>query len=87
MLNKATFHYLTGTKEKALEAYNTVSEGKTMSTGQLIDITLKKIMLGFFWMDFELIKENLYEADKLMEQGKLVDIYAAWHIVSLILGM
>lgn len=69
LLNKATFHYLTGTKEKALEAYNTVSEGKTMSTGQLIDITLKKILLGFFWMDFDLIKENLYEADKLMEQG------------------
>ena len=69
LLKKATFHYLTGKKKEALEAYNKVSEGKTMSTGQLIDITLKKIMLGFFWTDHELIKENLYEAEKLMEQG------------------
>jgi len=65
----ANFHYLTDTKEVAMEKFKTVSEMKLISTGQLIDLTLKKIILGFFWSDFDFIQLCLEEGEKLMEKG------------------
>ncbi|CAK9023686.1 26S proteasome non-ATPase regulatory subunit 6 homolog (26S proteasome regulatory subunit RPN7) (AtRPN7) (26S proteasome regulatory subunit S10 homolog) [Durusdinium trenchii] len=69
LLKIAVFRARTGTKEEALEAYRKVAELKSMSTGQLIDVVLKRILLGFFWMDTELVKLNIEEAEKLLEKG------------------
>uniref|UniRef100_A0A7S3PCP1 PCI domain-containing protein n=1 Tax=Aplanochytrium stocchinoi TaxID=215587 RepID=A0A7S3PCP1_9STRA len=69
LLNIANFHYLTDTKAGAMEKYKKVSEMKLISTGQLIDLTLKQIILGFFWADYEYIEQCLEEGEKLMEKG------------------
>ena len=65
----AEFYYLTDTKQKALEALEKVDKLKGMSTGQKIDNNLKKILLGLFWKDSELLQINLEESDRLMELG------------------
>lgn len=65
----AAFYYLTNTKEKALGTYDKVGNLKGMSTGQKIDNNLKKVLLGLFWKDFELLQVTLEECDRLMEIG------------------
>jgi 26S proteasome regulatory subunit N7 len=42
---------------------------KSVSTGQLLDVKLRKIRLGFAWMDTDLIKQSIKEAEKLLELG------------------
>mmetsp|Transcript_15728 Transcript_15728/g.27962 ORF Transcript_15728/g.27962 Transcript_15728/m.27962 type:complete len:432 (+) Transcript_15728:114-1409(+) len=69
LLKTADFFALTSSKQDALDAYDKVAALKSMSTGQLIDVVLKKIMLGFFWMDTELTKLCIQEAEKLLERG------------------
>lgn len=68
-LEIAIFKGLTGTKTEALDAYKNVASSKAMSTGQLIDVSLKRIILGFVWFDLNLVKENIAEAEILMEKG------------------
>ncbi|GBG31538.1 26S proteasome non-ATPase regulatory subunit 6-like [Hondaea fermentalgiana] len=68
-LKLAKFRSLTGSLEEALAAYDEVAGLKSMSTGQLIDVVLRKVILGFFWGDYSLAKTNLDEAERLMEKG------------------
>jgi len=68
-LNIALFQARTGTKEDALEAFKELAGLKSMSTGQKIDLQLKKILLGFMWMDTELAKTAIEEAERLLEDG------------------
>eukprot|EP00516_Mucochytrium_quahogii_P002620 CAMPEP_0203748156 /NCGR_PEP_ID=MMETSP0098-20131031/3102_1 /ASSEMBLY_ACC=CAM_ASM_000208 /TAXON_ID=96639 /ORGANISM=" , Strain NY0313808BC1" /LENGTH=394 /DNA_ID=CAMNT_0050636793 /DNA_START=245 /DNA_END=1429 /DNA_ORIENTATION=+ len=69
LLGIAKFYALTGTKQEALDAFHQVSSLKSMSTGLLIDVVLRKILLGLVWMDKELMKTCIDEADKLLEKG------------------
>ena len=68
-LKTATFLALTGTQAEAVAAFDKVSALKSTSTGQLLDIVLRKIRLGFVWMDTELIASSIAAAEKLLEKG------------------
>jgi len=69
LLKIAKFKSRTASKEDALASYDEVASLKSMSTGQLIDVVLRKAILGFFWGDYTLVKTNLDEAERLLEKG------------------
>eukprot|EP00924_Labyrinthula_sp_SR-Ha-C_P004018 snap_masked-scaffold_3-processed-gene-11.19-mRNA-1 protein AED:0.06 eAED:0.10 QI:0/-1/0/1/-1/1/1/0/400 len=65
----AKFMHETADIKEALEEYNKLQKLKGLSSGQKIDIELKKILLGLFWKDFDLLKSSVEETESLLETG------------------
>lgn len=59
---------LTGTLDEAVGAFEKIGL-RSLSTGQRIDLALRQIILGIVWMDVDMIKKHIEEADELMEKG------------------
>eukprot|EP00246_Nothoceros_aenigmaticus_P006612 TRINITY_DN19618_c0_g1_i1.p1 TRINITY_DN19618_c0_g1~~TRINITY_DN19618_c0_g1_i1.p1 ORF type:complete len:387 (+),score=69.05 TRINITY_DN19618_c0_g1_i1:72-1232(+) len=68
LLAKALYYVRIGDKEKALEHLK-ITESKTVAVGHKMDIVFHTLRLGFFYMDFDLISENIDKAKSLFEEG------------------
>ncbi|XP_047325801.1 26S proteasome non-ATPase regulatory subunit 6 homolog [Impatiens glandulifera] len=67
-LAKSLFFVKIGDKDKALEQLK-VTEGKTVAVGQKMDLVFHTLLIGFFYMDFDLISKSIDKAKKLFEEG------------------
>ncbi|RVW27920.1 26S proteasome non-ATPase regulatory subunit 6 [Vitis vinifera] len=67
-LAKSLFYIRIGDKEKALEQLK-VTESKTVAVGQKMDLVFYTLLLGFFYMDFDLISKSIDKAKNLFEEG------------------
>ncbi|XP_043705727.1 26S proteasome non-ATPase regulatory subunit 6-like [Telopea speciosissima] len=67
-LAKSLLYIRISDKEKALEQLK-VTESKTVAIGQKMDLVFYTLLLGFFYMDFDLIAKSLDKAKKLFEEG------------------
>lgn len=68
--NLAKFEYLSliGDKENALEAFKVTYE-KTVSLGHRLDLLFHVIRIGLFYLDHDLISQNIEKAKTLIEEG------------------
>ncbi|KZT00063.1 PCI-domain-containing protein [Laetiporus sulphureus 93-53] len=77
-----------GDKERAAEAQKLAFE-KTAGMGSRIDIVLTLARIGFFFGDFDVIKDNLAQAEELIEKGGDWDrrnrfkVYRGLHLLSI----
>ncbi|KAL3094977.1 hypothetical protein niasHS_006328 [Heterodera schachtii] len=67
-LAKAEYLCKIGDKERALAAFQLTFD-KTVGIGYRIDLVFNVIRLGFFFMDHQIITENIEKAKSLMEKG------------------
>ncbi|KAI3973784.1 hypothetical protein MKW92_023226 [Papaver armeniacum] len=67
-LTKSLFFIRIGDKEKALEQLK-VTESKTVSVGQKIDLVFYTLRMGFSDMDFELISNSIEKAKNFFDDG------------------
>ncbi|KAG7531561.1 Proteasome component (PCI) domain [Arabidopsis suecica] len=67
-LAKALYFIRISDKEKALEQL-LLTEGKTISVSQKMDLVFYTLQLAFFYMDFDLVSKNIDKAKKLFEEG------------------
>lgn len=71
-LNKANYLSQIGDKDSTIETLSQAF-GKTVALGYKLDNIFHCIRIGLFFMDLDLIHENLQRAETLIEQG------ADWH--------
>jgi len=69
LLEISRFFALSGSISDALEAYDKAFALKSCSTGQKIDVILKKLLLGLVWHDNQLVSKSVEESEELMESG------------------
>ncbi|KAL7075162.1 hypothetical protein ACQ4LE_005518 [Meloidogyne hapla] len=67
-LAKSEYLCQIGDKENAVAAFNKTFE-KTVGVGYRIDLVFNLIRIGLFFMDHQLITENIEKAKELMEKG------------------
>lgn len=67
-LAKAEYLSLIGDRENALTQFRKTFE-KTATLGHKLDIVFHQIRIGFFYLDYDLIKRNLDKAKTLIEEG------------------
>ncbi|KAI3891275.1 hypothetical protein MKX03_000103 [Papaver bracteatum] len=67
-LTKSLFFIRIGDKEKALEQLK-VTESKTVSVGQKMDLVFYTLRMGFSHMDFELISNSIEKAKNFFDDG------------------
>ncbi|KAI3957796.1 hypothetical protein MKW92_002947 [Papaver armeniacum] len=67
-LTKSLFFIRIGDKEKALEQLK-VTESKTVSVGQKMDLVFYTLRMGFSDMDFELISNSIEKAKNFFDDG------------------
>jgi len=65
---KAEYLCQIGDKDNSLTAFRKTFE-KTVGVGRKIDLVLQQIRVGLFYMDHQLISDNLVKAKDLIEQG------------------
>uniref|UniRef100_A0A914N6R3 26S proteasome regulatory subunit Rpn7 N-terminal domain-containing protein n=1 Tax=Meloidogyne incognita TaxID=6306 RepID=A0A914N6R3_MELIC len=67
-LAKSEYLCQIGDKENSVAAFNKTFE-KTVGVGYRIDLVFNLIRIGLFFMDHQLITENIEKAKELMEKG------------------
>uniref|UniRef100_A0A914HD90 26S proteasome non-ATPase regulatory subunit 6 n=1 Tax=Globodera rostochiensis TaxID=31243 RepID=A0A914HD90_GLORO len=67
-LAKAEYLCKIGDKERALAAFQQTFD-KTVGIGYRIDLVFNMIRIGFFFMDHQIITDNIAKAKELMEKG------------------
>ena len=68
LLKKAEFYAVIGDKKAALEAVRKTNE-KTVGLGNRMDLVFLQIRIGLFFMDHEIIKNNIEKAKEMLEEG------------------